>query len=308
MKKLFFIDGGAGRAIASIPAFLKYAKKHDDFGILVYGWDSLYWGISELQDNVFNPEQKGIFDQVVKDAEEIISPEPYRVPGYFKQELSLAEAFDVIINNTDDHSDLQSPILKTSKGEEVNAAKLILDAKAQQQKDKTIVIQPFGRSMQRTEIDAVIDESSRSLDSEVYLKLVKKLATKYNLVLMAEQPFHSDIDTYTIKPNADLRLWAAFIDAADYFVGVDSVGQHMARALGKPGTVIIGSTFAVNTTYPDYFNIWERKVQKKYSPIRISGLEGHLADRLNEKTMELTDEEVNQLYQSITKDIEKKVK
>lgn len=308
MKKLFFIDGGAGRAIASIPAFLKYAKKHDDFGILVYGWDSLYWGIPELQDKVFNPEQKGIFDQVVKDAEEILSPEPYRVPGYFKQELSLAEAFDVLINNTDDHSDLQDPILKTSKGEEVNAAKLILDVKAEQQKDKTIVIQPFGRSMQRTEINAVIDESSRSLDSEVYLKLVKKLATKYNLVLMAEQPFHSDIDTYTIKPNADLRLWAAFIDAADYFVGVDSVGQHMARALGKPGTVIIGSTFAVNTTYPDYFNIWERKVQKKYSPIRISGLEGHLADRLNEKTMELTDEEVNQLYQSITKDIEKKVK
>ena len=308
MKKLFFIDGGAGRAIASIPAFLKYAKKHDDFGILVYGWDSLYWGIPELQDKVFNPEQKGIFDQVVKDAEEIISPEPYRVPGYFKQELSLAEAFDVLINNTDDHSDLQDPILKTSKGEEVNAAKLILDAKAQQQKDKTIVIQPFGRSMQRTEINAVIDESSRSLDSEVYLKLVKKLATKYNLVLMAEQPFHSDIDTYTIKPSADLRMWAAFIDAADYFVGVDSVGQHMAKALGKPGTVIIGSTFAVNTSYPDYFNIWERKVQKKYSPIRISGLEGHLADRLNEKTMELTDEEVNQLYQSITKDIEKKVK
>ena len=87
-------------------------KKSDDFGILVYGWDSLYWGIPELQDKVFNPEQKGIFDQVVKDAEEIISPEPYRVPGYFKQELSLAEAFDVIINNTDDHSDLQSPILK----------------------------------------------------------------------------------------------------------------------------------------------------------------------------------------------------
>ena len=84
MKKLFYIDGGAGRAIASIPAFLKYAKKHDDFAILVHGWDTLYWGIPELQDKVFNPEQKGIFDHVVKHAEEIISPEPYRVPGYFK--------------------------------------------------------------------------------------------------------------------------------------------------------------------------------------------------------------------------------
>jgi ADP-heptose:LPS heptosyltransferase len=308
VKKLFFIDGGAGRAIAAIPALLKHARKNDDFAVMVSGWDTLFWGIPELQDKTFNPDQKGIFEQVVSKAEEIISPEPYRVPGYFKQEKSLAEAFDYLINNTDDHSDLGAPILKTSKREEVNAAKLILDIKSQQQKDKTIVIQPFGRSMERTEINAVVDESSRSLDTEVYLKLVKKLATKYNLVLMAEQPFHTELDTYTVKPQADLRMWSAFIDAADYFIGVDSVGQHMARALGKPGTVIVGSTFAINTTYPDYFNLWERKVQKKYSPIRISGLESHLADRLNEKTMELTDEEVNQLYQSITKDIEKKVK
>ena len=280
MKKLFFVDGGAGRAIAAIPAFLKYAKKHDDFAILLNGWDTLYWGIPELQDKVFNPEQKGIFDQVVKNAEETVSPEPYRVPGYFRRELSLAQAFDVLINNTNDHSDLQNPVLKTSKEEEINAAGMILDTKNQQKKNHTIVVQPFGRSAQKHPIGAIVDQSARSLDPQAYLKLIKKLSAKYNLVLMTEQQFYMEEDTYTVKPQADLRGWISFIDAADYFIGVDSVGQHMARALGKPGTVLVGSTFAINTTYPDYFNIIQKEDAKKYSPIRISGLESHLAERM----------------------------
>ena len=302
------LDGGAGRAIAAIPALIKYAKKHDDFAVLLNGWDTLYWGIPELQDRTFNPEQKGIFEQVVLKAEEVISPEPYRVPGYYKQEKSLAEAFDYLINNTDDHSDLGAPVLKTAKMEEVNAAGMILDAKNQQQKQKTIILQPFGRSIQRHQTGVLVDESSRSLDPQSYLKLVKKLSAKFNLVLMAEQQFHMQEDTYTLKPNADIRMWVPFIDAADYFIGVDSVGQHMARALGKPGTVIVGSTFAINTTYPDYFNIIEKKDAKKYSPIRISNLESHLADRANDTLMDFSDEEINVMYNSIVKDIEKKVK
>lgn len=302
------IDGGAGRAIASIPALIKYSKTNPDFRVLVHGWDTLFWGIPELQDKVFNPDQKGAFDQFLMDADEVISPEPYRVPGYYKQEKSLAEAFDYLINNTDDHSDLGAPVLKTNKQEELNAANFMQQVRQQQQKQQTIVIQPFGRSMEKPQEGVLLDQSSRSINPDTYLKLVKKLATKYNLVLFAEKNFWMPEDTYTMKPEADLRMWTAFIDAADYFVGCDSVGQHMARAMNKPGTVIIGSTFAVNTTYPTYFNVVERDVQKKYSPIRISGLESHLADRANEATVEFTDEEINKMYESIVKDIEKKVK
>ena len=308
MKKLFLIDGGAGRAIAAIPALLKYAKKDKDFAILVHGWDTLFWGIPELQDKVFNPEQKGIFEQLVLSAEQLVSPEPYRVPGYYKQEKSLAEAFDYLINDTDDHSDLGAPVLKTNKQEELQAANFMQQVRQQQQKQKTIVIQPFGRSMERPQEGVLLDQSSRSINPDTYLKLVKKLATKYNLVLFAEKNFWMPEDTYTMKPEADLRMWTAFIDAADYFVGCDSVGQHMARAMNKPGTVILGSTFAVNTSYPDYFNIIERAVPRKYSPIRISGLEGHLADRINEDTVEFSDEEINKMYADIVQDIEKKVK
>jgi hypothetical protein len=308
MKTVFMIDGGAGRAIAAIPAFIKYNKTNSDFRVLISGWDTLYWGIPELQDKVFNPDQKGSFEQFLLDADKVISPEPYRVPGYFKQEKSLAEAFDYLINETDDHSDLGVPVIKTSRNEELQAANFIQQVKQQQQKQKTLVIQPFGRSMEKPSENVLLDQSSRSINPDTYLKLVKKLSTKYNLVLFAEKNFWMEQDTYTMKPEADLRMWSAFIDAADYFIGCDSVGQHMARALNKPGTVVLGSTFAINTTYPNYFNIIERDTPKVYSPIRISGLEGHLADRINESTVEFTDEEINKMYESIVKDIEKKVK
>jgi len=310
MTTVFMIDGGAGRAIAAIPALLKFKRTNpkENFRVLVYGWDTIFWGIPELQDHVFNPEQKGSFEQFLLDADRVISPEPYRVPGYYKQEKSLAEAFDYLINNTDDHSDLENPVLKTSRPEEFNAAKFMQEVKQQQKKQKTIVIQPFGRSIERPQENVTLDASSRSINPDVYLKLVKKLSAKFNLVLFAERNFWLPEDTFTMKPEADLRMWTAFIDAADYFIGCDSVGQHMARAVNTPGTVILGSTFAINTSYPDYFNIIEKDVPKKYSPIRLSQLEGNLADRVNEATVEFTDEEINDIYSNILKDIEKKVK
>jgi len=308
MKKVFMLDGGAGRVIAAIPALQKYVREHpdEDISILVGGWDVLYWGVPLLHDITFNPEQKGIFDQIVLNADTIVSPEPYRVPGYYRQELSLAEAFNVLINGTNDHSDLGLPELVLNKHEEFHAAKLIADAKAQQQKAKTVIIQPYGRSAERPDENTIFDGSSRSLDSEAYLKLAKKLATKYNLVFFGEQNFAHPQDSYTIKPQLDLRMWAAAVEAADYFVGVDSMGQHMARAFNTPGTVILGSTFAKNVTYPDYFNIVEKKDAKKYSPIRISGLDSHLADRYNDKLMDFDDDELNEIYKNIVKDIEAK--
>ena len=304
------IDGGAGRAIAAIPALEKYVKDHpnEDVKIVVMGWDNLYWGNTKLQDITFNGDTKGIFDLFIKQADEIISPEPYKVPDYFNQKISLAQAFNFLINNTTDHSDLPALRLYTSKAEEKNASNIIADVKAQQKKQKTLVIQPYGRSA-RVDRNDIIDDSSRGLDSVSYIKLVKKLSTKYNLVLFAEKPFHIQEDVYTFKPEMDLRMWSAVIDAADYVVGCDSVAQHMARAFDKPGTVIIGSTYPINVTYPDWFQIIEKEgVNKKYSPIRICGLDSHLADRYNDKCMDFTDKEIDDMFMLIVKDIEKKVK
>jgi hypothetical protein len=82
----------------------------------------------------------------------------------------------------------------------------------------------------------------------------------------------------------------------------------MARAVGTPGSVIFGSTFPINTSYPDYFNIIDKGNAKKYSPIRITGLDVMLSNRLNENSMNFSDIELNALFNSIVADIERKVK
>ena len=163
MKKVIYIDGGAGRAIAALPALeklVKNKKPDDDIKLIVMGWDNLYWGNQLLQDITFSADTKGIFDLVVKDADKYISPEPYKLPEYYNQKVSLAEAFDIEINGTHDHSDLPSLKMHTSKAEEKNAANLIADVKMQQKKDKTLIIQPYGRSARVDRAD-IIDDSSR---------------------------------------------------------------------------------------------------------------------------------------------------
>lgn len=311
-RKVFAIDGGAGRAIAAIPALKKYARNHpdEDWAVIAFGWDTLFWGIPELQDRVYSADVKGIFKNMLKDSD-IISPEPYRLWEYYNQKCSLVEGFDKLINETEDHSDLGVPELVLNKGEEKVAANIINDVKNQQNKNLTILIQPFGRSA-RIDNGDIIDDSSRSIEPGVYHKLVKKLSQKYNIIFMGEGEYAqlvSQEDSISAKLQLDLRGWAAVIESCDYFIGCDSVGQHMARAFDKPGTVILGSTYAVNITYPDHFQIIENEnVEKEYSPIRICGLDSHLADRKNDRCMDFTDEEVDNIYSAIVKDIKEKVK
>lgn len=309
MKKVFFLDGGAGRVIAAIPALLKYAKlnPNTEWGVLVGAWDFLYWGIPELQDRTYNLDTKGVFDNIVKDCEAIITPEPYRNPAYFRQEISLVQAFDREINNTTDHSDLGVPSLVFNLTERTIAKNTISDLKTQTKRQKTIIFQPFGRGAKKDR-EIIQDEESRSISQQDYITLVRKLSAKYNVIFFGEPDFQLKEDNYAAKYTCDLRQWGALIAESDYFVGCDSVGQHMARAVNTPGTVIFGSTFPINTSYPDYFQILDNGKTKKYSPIRIAGLDVTLSNRLNESTMKFSDKELNDIYLAIVADIEKKVR
>lgn len=309
MKKVFFIDGGAGRVIAAIPALLKYVRLNptEDCAFLVAGWDYLFWGIPELQDRTYGLDTKGLFDNVIRNADQIITPEPYRNPAYFRQEISLVEAFDREINNTLDHSDLGVPKLVFNVTEQSVAENTIKDLKNTQKRPKTIVFQPFGRGA-KLDRENVVDEESRSLSVKDYLTLTKKLSQRYNMIFFGEPEFQLAADTYAAKFTCDLRQWAALIAEADYFLGCDSVGQHMARAVDTPGAVIFGSTFPINTSYPDYFKIIDRGTSKKYSPIRIAGLDVSLSNRLNETSMKFSDKELSDIFTGIVADIEKKVK
>ena len=122
MSTIIWIDGGIGRVITSIPALLKYHKNHpnEEWYIMIPGWDFVTWGFSELQERTFNPDARGSFDLCWK-ADKFITAEPYRVPAYYRNEISLREAFDVVINDSTDHSDLPPMQLKLSLPEKRKA-------------------------------------------------------------------------------------------------------------------------------------------------------------------------------------------
>ena len=305
MKKVFVVNGGAGRVICSLPALQKYYKLHGpDFYILSESGLDFFVGHPELQDLAFDLGHKGLFENIIK-PNELITLEPYRENGYYNQQKSLTESFDKLINNTDYHTDLEKPKIVLSKTEEINALDAINNVKEHHKKKKTVVIQPFGRTCSMHKSGHTVDTSSRSLSTNDYFYISERIRKKYNLISFSEIKFENDKNMYV---DTAIRQWSAIIDAADYFLGIDSVGQHMAYAFNKPGSVILGSTFAENISYPKYFNIVEKKgIKKKYSPIRIHGLDGELIDRYNDSCMDFNQRELEEIANNILHHIKQKI-
>lgn len=304
MSTIIVIDGGIGRVVSAIPALLKYHKNHsnEEWYVMVHGWDFVFWGFSELQERTFNPNDKSIFKDYFWNATKIIKPEPYSVPGYYRNEISLREAFDIEINGSTDN-DLSEMQLKLSMTEIRNGHRVIAEAKNHQKKKKTIVIQPYGSTALMCPLE-IFDDSLRSIPQKMYLTLANKLSKDYNIVYMGAKEFHDNI-SYKPNPDPSLRDWAGVIKAADYFIGCDSCGQHFAKAVGQNASVMIAGTHKINVTYPDTFHIIERNCEFYPDAMRISQIQGQLSSRLNEERIMFTDEEIENAYQTISKNIGK---
>ena len=303
--KIINIDGGIGRVITALPALLKYHKNHPDeeWYISIIGWDYVPLGIPELQERTINPETKSVWENYFMKADKVISPEPYRLPNFYKGKISLAEAFDEIINETEDHSDLNYKTLNLSHAEIRRGQEIIYKAYEVHGKEQTIVINPYGSTAQVCPL-GVYDDSLRSLPENMFNQLCELLAEDYNVICMGYPHLLSEENKFVYVPQQDLHIreWMGVISQVDYVIGCDSVAQHIARATGTQGCVIMGGTNATNMSYPDYFRIIQRK-EAVYSPMRISGLQSNLAERLNKECIEYTDEEIFDIYEKIKDDL-----
>ncbi len=294
-SKAFFINGGAGRMIASIPAFEKYLEETDDkdFIIVCEGGTDVFKGHPSLDDRAFDIWHKGLFKTHLKDRE-IVSTEPYRVWEYYNQQCSIAQAFDLQINGRGVRP-MPKPTLRLSKDELLQGRSVISEVKKKLKKEKVIVLQPFGRGIEYID-ETLVDRTARSFELKDVKSVVKKLqANDYAIILMSE--FKVDLvdaklkDEVAMPENVSTRVWAAIIKYADHFLGCDSLGQHLAYAMETPSTVVTGSTYPINVSYPDcdYFDILDMgEVHREYSPIRI--LPDERVDRMNENIMSMTDE------------------
>jgi hypothetical protein len=267
----------------------------------------IFLGHPTLQNYAFDVNHKGIFENLIKD-NLCVSPEPYRDHEYYNQRSSLQQSFwwEILGERT---SKNVRPVVVLNKTEEISAAGILSQVREAHKKEKTIVIQPFGRSSQMGP-GLVYDASSRSIEQSTFIDLVADLSKDYNMIYMGEHPLQVvNIPIFQPQEQVPLRVWAAIIEATDYFIGCDSVGQHLAHAFSKPGTVVCGSTFPINITYPEHFNIIEKKdAVRHYSPIRIAGFASEEADRLNDTIMDFSKDELKQIIANIRDHIKKTTK
>jgi len=304
MSKIIFIDGGIGRILCSIPALLKYHKLNPDkeWYVIVPAWDYLFWGIPELQERCFHCETKGI-EKLWLNADEVISPEPYRVPKYYRNEISLAESFDLEINKTNDHSDLPDLDFYCSSPEVDIAYGTIKSAKEIQGKNKTIVIQPYGSTATKKDY-GIVDFTNRSIPEDFYEILVNKLMENYNVIYMGYPSLHDKKSFMPDSSAVGMREWAAIIQYCDYFIGCDSCGQHMAKAVGTNASVFVAGTHEINVSYPNDFHIIKKDLPFYPDAMRISGFASNLSSRLNEQRAEFSEDEILFHYSEIIKKIE----
>ena len=307
-SSVFFINGGAGRVINSIPALELFHTENpdDDFVIICEGGMDMFKNHPLLHSRAFDPNHKGIFDEKIKDRN-CVSTEPYRVWEYYNQKCSLAQAFDIQINNKGVR-DLPKPTLKLNTEEDIKGFLAVKEVKEKTKKEKVIIFQPFGRSS----INAngfVYDSGGRSFDTMDSFEIVKRLQEKgYAIMLMSEFSVpYSDLgakEPVSHPQNIGLREWAGIIKNADHFIGCDSVGQHLANSLDKPATVVLGSTFAINTSHTSSSNIEIIDIDtdnKRYSPIRIT-FDDEI-ERSNDSCMKIGDNKsiFDKIINSVTK-------
>lgn len=306
MKKAFFINGGAGRVLCSVPA-LEYYKNNVDSDVVIVseGWSELFLSTS-LRHNVWPAGSKNLFHGILKD-KELISPEPYRLNAYFNQRVNLIQAFDILINEVDESTESKPINLDIGKNDQIYGYNLVNQVKAQFKKEKAIVFQPFGSGAQ-IEGNFIWDPSGRSFELRDVYRIVEELSKDYAVIMM------SNIKIPTEKPmgaavpdNASLLQWMGIVNACDYFVGCDSMGQHYAHALNKPATVVIGSTYPENISYPENKNftiIDNGKENRIYTPYRVTS--DPALDRHNEDNMILTEENYKKIIQSVKKSFSSK--
>ncbi len=293
--KAFFLNGGMGRIISAIPALEKYheAKEDPDFIIVIEGICNIMNGHPTLDNKTYDMYHKNLFHTKLINMD-IVSPEPYRLNEYFNQKCDIAQAFDMLINKKGIR-ELPAPTLILSKEELLEGRKAIDEIKKKVKKEKLVIIQPFGRAI--TQIDnSFVDKSNRSIEFSNLKQIIKKLQEKdWAVCIMSEFGIEfKDAgfkDEVAIPEIPDLRKWAGLIKYADHFLGCDSVGQHLAKAMNTPASVVMGATYPINTSYPNDKNftiIDMGQFDREYDPIRISFDER--ISRKHERIMTMTPE------------------
>lgn len=297
------MSGGAGRQLCSIPAFEMYEKENpdDDFVIVCEGGMDMFLGHPTLHKRCYDVWHKNLFESLLKDRD-AVTLEPYRIWEYYNQKANITQAFDIEMSNKGVR-EMPKPTIRLQSTEMIEGATVVKDVREKTAKQRVVVLQPFGRSAQ-PQGDTINDPGGRSMHPDDVVKIVKRLQEKYGVIVMSEYPTDYQklgCNQPVAQPEgAPLRMWAGIINAADCFLGIDSVGQHMAYALDTPAVVVVGSTYPENISYPDTNRFQVLDVgheRRRYDPIRMTFEEE--ITRSHDGIMVMDDQMVRQICKEV---------
>lgn len=297
--KTLLIDGGLGRFITAQPALERFVQANPGCTVVGHHWTSVFWGNPVLTAVTFDNMSKGLFERIRQT--EITKPEPYYARDYLEQRCNLADAWNRVINM--DTVTMPVPKLYVTAHERAQAATVRAGS------DRPVIaFQPFGSGAVVTDTD-VIDRSGRSLNRAGIISVVRRLRREnYRVLLIADRdiPWLSPEDFVNYRPDGTRSLVAGIANT-DYIIGVDSAAQHIARALNIPGTVFIGSTSAVNVTYPDWFRIVDPKPDKEYMHYRLCDFDFSLVELANADLLDFDRRTMIGIMDGIVTDIKAKL-
>jgi hypothetical protein len=303
-SKAFFLNGGAGRVLCSIPAFEKHLEEYpeDDFIIVCEGGTDFFKGHPDLYPRVYDNWHKDLFRTHIQ-MRDIVTTEPYRIWEYYNQKCNLSQAFDIQINNKGIR-ELSRPRLKLSRHESINGKFVVEEVRQVTGKEKVVVFQPFGRGSNPVG-NFIIDEGGRSFEYQNMINIVRKLQKKYAVIYMGEHEINFEAEgcaKIAAPRGASLRDWAGIIAEADVFLGCDSVGQHLAYTAEKPAVVVVGATCKENISYPNEpkFEVLDMgEGARIYDPIRVTMDE--VTHRHNDGIMAMNSKIEDVIVESVTK-------
>lgn len=299
IETTILIDGGIGRTITAIPALEKFVTKNPNTYIITHGWTPIILGNPILTNYVFDNSTKNLFHRI-KDSV-ILKPEPYFNSDYLNGKINLADAFNQVINH--DKEKMYVPKLYLAQ-QEIKNTNVVKKGTT-----PTIAFQPFGSTAVITQ-DNVEDNTLRSLNKQTTLEIIKLLKSEgVNIFLVTDKqiPWLQRSDFVDYYPN-NIRDLAATIYNCDYFIGIDSSAQHIARCFDKPGTVIIGGTNPINVTYPDHFNLFNHDSNRVYMPYRISDFDFWLGEIQNANILNFDNKKMKDCIANIKKHLRKALK
>lgn len=310
MNTTFMITGGAGRVISAIPALENFhtLNPDNDFKVIA-DWSELYHHHPLLHDRTINHDDQPLFEPHVLN-NFLVSPEPYHLYDYYHNHVSLCQAFDIEINGTATQSSYK-PNLYVSPDEDGHSLLILEEIKCMAAKDKVIVIQPFGSSScYNPWYKNILDDTGRGITGRCFDKIVDRLSNHVALLFFGPPELWKQTNkkTFNIFPNnPSLRDYTSLIANCDYFVGCDSVGQHIARSLDKPGLVLMGGTIESNVSYPDYskFKFYRKpNTAPTYNPLRFSPYDNSCADQNNKSLTDFTEEDIDSIVQLILESLD----